>query len=434
MIIKERPVVLYDIEVFPNCFHCTCKDSESHKLYKFEISCRKNQLKELVDFFYTNRTDHIMCGYNNKHYDDVVINYIIHFYNRIRRLGYSRICSSLYYLSKEIISSEKTDNIDKIKEYKYANYFYSFDLMLMLYSAKQQKSLKEIEILLHMPNVQEYEGSFDMHIQECDIDAMIEYNVNDVEATETLLNKVKEDVELRLEVEKEWGFDALSMSGVRFGEEALLRKTISTAKITKDELKTRTRKVGDIHLGDIILPFIQYSNPKLKEVLLDVKNATCNASKSDKKQENYEKKFVLSNICYSIGEGGIHTINEPRVYKPTDEQFIGHSDVTSMYPSLAIINHWLPVHLGEDFWNVYSTLYKERLTAKRNGELLKSKAFKQALNALTGKMQQESSWAYDPLNVYKIRINGQLILLMLVDRLLEFLRRHGAAADVQSCV
>ena len=56
---------------------------------------------------------------------------------------------------------------------------------------------------------------------------------------------------------------------------------------------------------------------------------------------------------------------------------------------------------------------------RRNGELLKSKAFKQALNALIGKMQQESSWAYDPLNVYKILINGQLILLMLVDRLLE---------------
>lgn len=55
-----------------------------------------------------------------------------------------------------------------------------------------------------MPNVQEYEGSFDLQIQECDIDAMIEYNVNDVEATETLLNKVKEDVELRLEVEKNW--------------------------------------------------------------------------------------------------------------------------------------------------------------------------------------------------------------------------------------
>lgn len=84
-----------------------------------------------------------------------------------------------------------------------------------------------------MPNVQEYEGSFDLQIPECDIDAMIEYNVNDVEATETLLNKVKEDVELRLEVEKEWGFDALSMSGVRFGEEVLLRKTLDITKIQK---------------------------------------------------------------------------------------------------------------------------------------------------------------------------------------------------------
>ena len=34
-------------------------------------------------------------------------------------------------------------------------------------------------------------------------------------------------------------------------------------------------------------------------------------------------------------------------------------------------------------------------------------------------MQQETSWMYDPFNVFRIRINGQLILLMLVDRLLE---------------
>jgi hypothetical protein len=34
-------------------------------------------------------------------------------------------------------------------------------------------------------------------------------------------------------------------------------------------------------------------------------------------------------------------------------------------------------------------------------------------------MQQETSWMYDPFNVFKIRINGQLILLTMVDRLLE---------------
>ena len=62
---------------------------------------------------------------------------------------------------------------------------------------------------------------------------------------------------------QEWEFDALSMSGVRFVEEVLLRKTLDITNTTKDELKNRARKVGNIRLGDIILPFIQYSNPCL---------------------------------------------------------------------------------------------------------------------------------------------------------------------------
>ena len=417
MIIKERPVALYDIEVFPNCFHCTVSDSESHKKYKFEISNRKNQLEELIDFFYFKRIEHIMCGYNNHHYDDIIINYIIFFRNTMKRFDYLKICNSLYYLSKAIIESEKTENIDKIKPYKYANYFYSFDLMTMLYSAAKQKSLKEVEILLGMDNVQEFEAGFDRRLLDSEIDDMIKYNENDVDATELLLNTVKDEVDLRLEVEKEWGFDALSMSNIRIGEEILLRQS-NLKGVALEEAKSKIRRIAKIENKDIILPFIQYSNPKLKEVLLDVKNATCYPCKSDKKQKNYEKKFVLSNTCYSIGEGGIHTINEPRIFKPTADQYIGHSDVTSMYPSLAIIYKWLPVHLGKDFWNVYESLYKERVIAKRNHDELKAKAFKFALNSPIGKMQNESSWAYDPLNAYKIRMNGQLILLMLVDRLL----------------
>lgn len=417
MRIKERPVALYDIEVFPNCFHCLVSDSESHKKYKFEISNRKNQLEELIDFFYFKRVEHIMCGYNNHHYDDIVINYMIFFRNTMKRFDYLKICNSLYYLSKAIIESEKTENIDKIKQYKYANYFYSFDLMTMLYSAAKQKSLKEVEILLGMDNVQEFEAGFDQRLLDSEIDDMIKYNENDVDATELLLNTVKDEVDLRLEVEKEWGFDALSMSNIRIGEEILLRKS-NLKGAALEEAKSKIRRVAKIENKDIILPFIQYSNPKLKEVLLDVKNATCYPCKSDKKQKNYEKKFVLSNTCYSIGEGGIHTINEPRIFKPTADQYIGHSDVTSMYPSLAIIYKWLPVHLGKDFWNVYESLYKERIIAKRNHDELKAKAFKFALNSPIGKMQNESSWAYDPLNAYKIRMNGQLILLMLVDRLL----------------
>lgn len=50
MIIRDKIVYVYDIEVFPNVFHCTVKNTETGELHKFEISCRRNQLDELVNF------------------------------------------------------------------------------------------------------------------------------------------------------------------------------------------------------------------------------------------------------------------------------------------------------------------------------------------------------------------------------------------------
>ena len=90
-----------------------------------------------------------------------------------------------------------------------------------------------------------------------------------------------------------------------------------------------------------------------------------------------------------------------------------------MYPSLLIKHKLTPRHLGESFLKVYEQIYNERIEAKHSGQKIKDKALKLTLNSVTGKMQQEESWMYDPFNVFRIRINGQLILLMLVDRLLE---------------
>lgn len=91
----------------------------------------------------------------------------------------------------------------------------------------------------------------------------------------------------------------------------------------------------------------------------------------------------------------------------------------AMYPSLLIEYKWGPRHLGKLFCDLFAGLKAERLEAKHTGQIVKNLFLKIVLNSPTGKMQQEVSWMYDPFNVFKIRINGQLILLMLVDRLLE---------------
>ena len=91
MFIRKDKCIVYDIEVFPNVFHCCCKDTETGKIYKYEISERKNQMEDLIDAFMM--PDLIFCGYNNHHYDDVIINYIICYRNKLTGLSYQRICS-----------------------------------------------------------------------------------------------------------------------------------------------------------------------------------------------------------------------------------------------------------------------------------------------------------------------------------------------------
>ena len=87
MTIKNKSVIVYDIEIFPNFFHCTCKNTENNKLYLFELSSRKNNIEDLVKFF-TNDSIYF-CGYNNHHYDDVIINYIIDYCNLLNQKLYT---------------------------------------------------------------------------------------------------------------------------------------------------------------------------------------------------------------------------------------------------------------------------------------------------------------------------------------------------------
>lgn len=419
MWIRNKIVHTYDIEVFPNCFHCCCKDTENGQLYKFEISERKNQLDELVDFFYYDRSEKqrhtkMFCGYNNHHYDDVIINYIIDYWYKLADLPYWRICQSLFNLSTTIVEDED-GNREKLKRWKYAHYFYSMDLLTMQFSQKLRVGLKTMQATMHYKNVYEYEGDFNQPIPLSEIDNMISYNINDVESTEELLNRLKEQIELRLFIEQEHGIDCLSMDSVKMAETFLLEEYSKKSGIPKNVIKEMRSPMDYIPLKDVILPFIKYKNPKLQDVLEDMKKQIVYS----KERKGYEKKFVLSNVVYSIGVGGIHSIHTPKIFLPNDDEHIGHADVTSMYPSLLIKYKWGPRHLGKLFCDIFENIYNERVEAKRTGQKIKNLFLKIVLNSPTGKMQQEVSWMYDPFNVFKIRINGQLILLMLVDRLLD---------------
>lgn len=427
MIIRNKTVYVYDIEVFPNVFHCTVKNSETGRFYMFEISQRKNQLDELVQFFHTVNeqhnwndlyttdiqlnTDKMFCGYNNLHYDNAIINYIIDYYNVMKYKGYRTICRSIFNLSKTITTSSD-DSIEAWKKWKYATYFESFDLLTMLYSNKLRVGLKEMQVTMQYQNVQEFVCDWQADLPEKEIDSMIEYNINDVNSTEELLNRCKKDVDLRIAIEDEYKVRVLSKDGVNIGMKILTQKYLEKTGQTWQDIKDLRSPMSVIPLKDVILPFIKYDSPILQKVLSDMKQQIVSPGR-----KGYENKFLFEGLRYSVGVGGIHSVNDPEIIIPKEDEMLIDIDVASLYPSMLIEYEFYPKHLGKEFLEVYRQIKDERIEAKHKGDKVKNETLKLALNGLSGNLQNEHNFCYSPFAVMQIRINGQLLLLMLAEKL-----------------
>lgn len=427
MIIRGKIVYVYDIEVFQNIFHCSVKNTETNDIYKFEISERKNQLRDLVKFFkqvdkyitwgdyYTTNinipANVIFCGYNNLHYDNPIINYIIEYEDKLMQYNIPTICSSIFNLSKTITTSSE-DNIDEWKHWKYQIWFDTFDILTMLYSNKLRVGLKEIQVTMQYPNVQEFACDWTKPLPLEDFDSMIDYNINDIESTSELLNRCKKDVDLRIAIEDEYGVRVLSKDGVNIGMKILTQKYLEKTGLTWWDIKDLRSPMSVIPLKDVILPFIKYDSPILQRVLDDMKNQIVSPGR-----KGYENKFVFNNLRYSIGVGGIHSVNSPEIIIPRDDEMLIDIDVASLYPSMLIEYEFYPKHLGKEFLEVYKQIKDERIEAKHNGDKVKNETLKLALNGLSGNLQNEHNFCYSPFAVMQIRINGQLLLLMLAEKL-----------------
>ena len=410
MVIKGKTVVVFDIEVFYNVFSCTVFNTETEEAHVFEISQRRNDLSDLVELFESD--DYIFCGYNNIHYDNVLINLILKHKKLVSSFTYDKFCKGLYKFSKAIISG--TDPAG-YKELKYAKYFSSFDLLTMLFSQKLRVGLKEMQVTMQYPNVQEFEGDFDSSLQNEQIDDMLKYNLNDVMSTAELLERCKSDIALRLGIEEEYGVDVLSMDGVTIGTEILKIKYLEATHKSWWQIKDLRSPADTVDLDKVIFDVVKFRSPYLQSVLAEIKSQK-NVSPGRK---GYEKHFLLGTLEISVGVGGIHSKNSPEIIIPNENQLLLDSDVNSLYPSLIINYEIVPPHLGKEFLDIYSQIREERLYAKRNKQKTKNLTLKLALNGASGNYQNEHSWLYSPEAVMKIRMNGQLMLIMLAERLME---------------
>lgn len=127
---------------------------------------------------------------------------------------------------------------------------------------------------------------------------------------------------------------------------------------------------------------------------------------------NRSLEVTVAGVPHTFGFGGLHGASKKPVI---EEGLILHVDVGSYYPSMLIA--WDLVTRAARKPERYAEVYKTRMTLKAEGKKAEQAPYKKLLNALSGAMKDALNPAYDPRNNNIMCINGQLMLLDLIEHL-----------------
>jgi P4 family phage/plasmid primase-like protien len=139
-------------------------------------------------------------------------------------------------------------------------------------------------------------------------------------------------------------------------------------------------------------------------------------------------KFSIGRLNVSVGAGGLHSVDSPRVYYATRRYRLLSVDVASYYPSLIATKGISPAGYGDSGRDTYRSLLERRLAVKKavNAEAdpkrkaalnVQADGLKLVLNSFVGKTGDPYSTLYDPGAFLAVTISGQLMLIDLIERL-----------------
>lgn len=389
-------IIFYDFEVF----------KEDWLAVFIDVTCRKeyvivNDPDKLKTLYEANIKD-IWVGFNNRHYDQYIMKDIL--------LGMNPKRINDWIILEEREGWQFSKAFNKVPMINY-------DVM-----PNPPIGLKTMEGFLGS-SIKETGVPFDINrkLTKAEIEETIKYCRHDVEQT------------IKIFLEKIDEFNAMHGIVQAFPQMVSLSNIgDSEARITAKVLGCVKQDFND-EFDYFFLPCLRLNKykyvqdwfeEKKKEALaMDLQNCDKYDKKLWYKSQNLET--IVAGIPHSFGFGGLHGAESKPIHKTGQ---ILHVDVNNYYPSMLIA--WGLVTRAATNDN-YTLVYKTRksmkakqIAAAKSGNKAEAKNWKKAqlpykkmLNALSGGMKDETNPAYDPRNNNCMCINGQLMLLDLIEHL-----------------
>lgn len=389
-------MIFYDFEVFKKDWLAVFIDV-TRKTEQVIVN-NPDELKAL----YEENTSNIWVGFNNRHYDQYIMKGILLGMNPKR-------------INDWII-------LEKREGWKFSSVFNKVPMTNYDVMPTPPVGLKTMEGFLGS-NIKETGVPFDINrkLTKAEIEETIKYCRHDVEQTiKIFLEKIDEFNAMHGIVQ---AFpNMVSLSNIGDSEARITAKVLGCVKQDfKDEFDYFFLPCLRLNKYKYVQDWFE---EKKKEALaMDLQNCDKYDKKLWYKSQNLDT--VVAGIPHSFGFGGLHGAAETPIHKTGQ---ILHVDVNNYYPSMLIA--WglvTRVATNDNYHLVYNTrksMKAKQIAAAKSGNKAEAKNWKKAqlpykkmLNALSGGMKDETNPAYDPRNNNCMCINGQLMLLDLIEHL-----------------
>lgn len=415
-------------------------------------------------------------GYNNRKYDRLMLSALLMYYNQFDKP--SKLITFLYETSQRVIRSSNNDTLwtDNFTSLILRNNvaFRDLDLFQIFRLDHYHKSLKQTSINIKWYNLKEYTmppiGDLDRHyyherlpeakgmtdrelnihyrnvferfIPKEYLNEMADYNDNDVYIVAELIRMNQEEVLLRYRISEEYKVDVYSASRSTIADKVIVKLYSKfTGLHPKAFIDTKTIR-RKILVSEILSDKIAFSTPELNDILSDIRSLTLRGEKGE-----FDRGFTFMGTSYTIATGGLHSNEIPAVYVENSDSIIVDRDVASYYPNMIRSLKVCQKHLIPKAWfRIADTIVDERLEHKhlakdksldvmeRDKHATAAACLKIVANAgIFGKMGSEKSFLCDKKAMYQVTINGQLFLLMLIEKL-ELAGIHVISANTDGIV
>lgn len=327
-----------------------------------------NSAKALKSFYEKHKTE-IWIGYNSRSYDQYILKAIL--------LGLDPKEVNDWIIAKGRKGWEYSSLFNTIP-------LYNYDCMNKFFSLKQLEGFMG-------NNMKETSVPFDIDrkLTDAEMDLTIKYCRHDVEQTMEVFLQTKANFDAHLNLLKTFNLPLKNISKTQAQLSAL-----ALGCVKRD------------HFDEWNLQFVDTLRISKYKHVVDWFKDPANHDYSNSLNAD------VCDVPHQFGWGGLHGAPAEPIHR---KGLLLHVDVTSFYPSIMIRYDMLSRNVKDK--SVYKKIYDTRVALKAAGKKAEQAPYKIILNSTYGICKDPTSAAYDPRQANNVCVNGQLLLLDLLEHL-----------------